>query len=218
LTKLSTTKSHTCLTDKSPSDTLFTPVTDEPENTLPWASGVAEEPPPGLRRRKIVKGYCIDSEEERSGESDCCLSEGESEEMKARDPWELSIPSDECQTTPHPDTVEILAYSHVPSTVSVIFPSLLPLTYATDNVSITSGASLASSTFDTLTYHRELREAQMDSDFDHILGRLLSEWYYTGASVSLPFYPQDIKTEAFWFTFLLAPFHYGVRTSTVWFV
>jgi hypothetical protein len=168
-------------------------VTDEPENTPPWASGVTEKPPSGLRRRKIIKGYCISSEEERSGESDCCLSEGETEETKACDSWEPSIPSDECPITPHLDTLDTLAYTDVPSTVSVIFPSLLPLTYVADNVSITSGASLASSAFDTLTYHRELREAQMDSDFDQILGRLLSEWYYTGASVSWPCCPPGPK-------------------------
>ncbi len=184
-------ESHTCLADKSPSDTLVTPVTDETENTLPWASGVFEEPPPGLRRRKIVKGYSIDSEVERSGESDCCLSEGETEGMNACDPWEPSVPSDEYPTNPHLDTLEIQTYTHVPPTVSVIFPSLLPLTNVTDTVSITSGTSLASSAFDTLTYHRELREAQVDSDFDRILHRLLSEWYYIGASVSWPFYPPE---------------------------
>lgn len=164
-------------------------MTDESENTAPWASGVSEEPPSSLRRRKIVKGYCIDSEEERSGESDYCFSEGETEDTKACDSWEPLIHSDECPITPNLDTLEIRAYTHVPPTVSVIFPSLLPLTYVADNVSITSGASLASSAFDTLTYHRELREAQMDSDFDLILGRLLSEWYYTGASVSRSSYP-----------------------------
>jgi len=170
--------------DKSPSDTLVTPVTDEPEDTPPWASGVSENPPSGLRRRKIVKGYCINSEEEeRSGESDCCLSEGETEETKASDFGEPLIPSDEYPVKPHLDTLEIRAYIHVPRTVSVIFPSVLPLTYVADNVSITSGASLASSAFDTLTYHRELREAQMDSDLDRILCRLLSEWYYIGASL-----------------------------------
>ena len=41
----------------------------------------------------------------------------------------------------------------------------------------------ASSTFDTLTYHRELREAQLDTDFNHILVQLRSEWYYTGTLV-----------------------------------
>jgi hypothetical protein len=136
-------------------------VTEEPENTPPWASGVFEELPPGLRRRKNTKGYCISSEEERSGESGCYLSEGETEETKVRGPWEPSISSDEYPTTPPLDSLEIRTYTHVPSTVSVILPSLLPLTYVTDNVSVASGASFASNAFDTLTYHRELREAQM---------------------------------------------------------
>lgn len=173
-------------------------MTDEPENTPPWASGVSEKPSSGLRRRKNVKGYCINSEEERSGESDCYLGEGDTEETKTSDSWEPSTPFDESPITPHLDTLEIRAHttSHVPSTISVIFPSLLPFTYVADNVSnvsISSGTSLASSAFDTLTYHRELREAQMDSDFDLILGRLLSEWYYTGASVSRPSYSQRPK-------------------------
>ena len=157
-------------------------MTDEPENTPPWASGVFEEPPSGLRLRKIDRGYCIDSGEECSGESDYCLSEGETEET-ACDPWGPSISPDEYPTTPRPDTLQIRTYSHVSPTVSVILPSLLPFTCVADNVSATSGASLASSAFDMLTYHRELREAQMDSDFDRILSKLLSEWYYTGASL-----------------------------------
>lgn len=191
-------------------------MTDEPESTPPWASSVSERPRSGLRRRKIVKGYCINSEEELSGESDYYVSEGETEETKGCDSWEPSIPSDECPITPHLDTLEIRAYTHAPSTVSVIFPSLLPLTYVSDNVSITSGTSLASSAFDTLTYHRELREAQMDSDFDQILGRLLSEWYYTGASVSRACYPP--RPKIYRLAFHLAPFHYRVSISAVWFV
>jgi len=168
-------------------------VTDEPENTPPWESGVSEELPAGLRRRKIAKGYCINSEEELSGESDCCRSEGETEETKPEGSWEPSISSDEYPMTPQLDTLEIRPYPNVPSTVSVILPSLLPLTYVADNASVTSGASLASSAFDTLTYHRELREAEMDSDFDRILVRLVSEWYYTGASVSRSFTFRDTK-------------------------
>ena len=161
-------------------------MTDEPEDTPPWASRDSKEPPSGLRQRKNVKGYCIDSEEEGSGESDCSLSEGETEETKTFDSWEPSIPFDECPVNPH---LDIRAYAHVPPTVSVIFPSLLPLTHVADNASIASGASLASSAFDTLTYHRELREAKVDSDFDGIRGRLFSEWNTTGASVSWPSHP-----------------------------
>jgi hypothetical protein len=52
-------------------------------------------------------------------------------------------------------------------------------------MSVSSSISLASSTFDTLTFHRELREAQLDSDFDRIIVKLAHEWYYVGASVSM---------------------------------
>lgn len=175
--------SHFYLADDSPSDTLFTPVTDGPEDARPWASAVAEETP-GLRRRKNVRGYYINSDEERSGESDCCFTEEETEESKTCKLWEPPMSCDK-QSTFQPDSLEIRTSIHTPITVSVIFPSLLPSSYVGDNVSVTSGASFASSTFDTLTYHRELREAQVDSDFDRVLARLISEWYYTGASVSM---------------------------------
>ncbi|KAI0299943.1 hypothetical protein BC826DRAFT_719646 [Russula brevipes] len=170
--------------DRSPSDSLVTPVTAEFEDTPPWASGVSEDPPPGLRRRKrSKKGYRIDSEEEEhSGESDCYLSEGEAEEAKACCPWDPPLSSDEAPTS-HPDSLEIRTYTHAPSAISIILPSLLPITYVTDNISVTSSASFASSAFDTLTYHRELREAQVDSDFDRVVAKLVSEWYYTGASL-----------------------------------
>jgi len=158
-------------------------VTDEPEDASPWASAVSEETP-GLRRRKNVRGYCINSDEECSGGSDRCFSEEGSEESKACSLWEQPISCDE-QLTLQLDSLEIRASTHAPTTVSIIFPSLLPSSYVSDNVSVASGASFASSTFDTLTYHRELREAQVDSDFDRILARLISEWYYTGASVSV---------------------------------
>lgn len=163
-------------------------MTDEPENKPPWSSAVSEERPLGLRRRKNIKGYCIYSDEGHSGESEYCLSEEETEDTNACNPWEppMSISSDE-PPSPHQDSLEIRTCSDAPSTVSIIFPSLLPLTYVADNVSIASGASFASTTFDTLTYHRELREAQVDSDVDRILARLISEWYYTGASVSVIF-------------------------------
>ena len=164
-------------------------MTNDLEDTPPWASAVSEDTPPGLRRRKNVKGYCINSEsdEELSGESDCCPSEDEKEEMKACSPWEPPVSSDEPPTL-YPDSLEIRTYTNAPSTVSIIFPSLLPLTYVSDNVSVASGASFASTAFDSLTYHRNLREAQVDSDFDRILARMITEWYYTGASVCVTFH------------------------------
>ncbi|KAI0246613.1 hypothetical protein BJV78DRAFT_123550 [Lactifluus subvellereus] len=150
---------------------VISSVTDDHENPPPWASAVSEEPPSGLRRRKVV-GYGINLEEERSSESDCCFSEGEVDDAETCDPWEPPISYDDDSLTIHS------GYTRTPSIISIILPSLLPQTHVTDNISI---ASL--SAFDTLTCHRELREARVDSDFDRILVRLISEWYYTGASL-----------------------------------
>ena len=166
-------------------------MTDDYENPPPWASAVSEEPPSGLRRRRKVTGYRINSDQERSGESDCCFSEGEVDDAKACDPWEPPMHYDDESSTIHSESFEIRKSTHTPSIISIILPSLLPQNYVTNNVSVASfasgasGASFASSAFDTLTYHRELREAQVDSDFDRIVARLISEWYYTGASVSM---------------------------------
>ncbi|KAI9432108.1 hypothetical protein H4582DRAFT_1128632 [Lactarius indigo] len=168
--------------DKDPSDTLVTPGLDECEDPPPWSSAISERPPPGLRRRKKLKGYCINSEEERSGESDYPFSGSEAEDTKAGDIWEPPIAYDESLDT-YPDSLEISTITSAPSTISIILPSLLPTSYVSDTISVTSGMSYASSTFDTLTYHRELREAQLDSDFDRILIKLVHEWYYTGASL-----------------------------------
>ncbi|KAI9432110.1 hypothetical protein H4582DRAFT_2084046 [Lactarius indigo] len=99
-------------------------------------------------------------------------SGSEAEDTKAGDIWELPIAYDESLDT-YPDSLEISTITSAPSTISIIFPSLLPASYFSDTISVTSGMSYASSTFDTLTYHRELREAQLDSDFDRILIKLL---------------------------------------------
>jgi hypothetical protein len=179
-----TPSSHVCEADKYPSDVPVTPETDDHEDPPPWASAVTEDLPTGPQRRK-VKGYCIGSEEERSGESDYYPSDGEVEDTKACNPWETSMPYGDESWTIHSDSLEISTYTHSPPVISTILPYLLPLTYVTDNVSVSSGTSFASNAFETLTYHRELREAQVDSDFDRILTRLLSEWYYTGASVNV---------------------------------
>ncbi|KAH9954068.1 hypothetical protein BJV74DRAFT_891843 [Russula compacta] len=114
-----------------PSDTLVSPVTDEPADTPPRASAVSEELPAGLRQRKKVQGYRINSEEERSGGSDYCFK---TEEMKPCGPWEPPIFSVE----PHAhlsDSLKIRACAQAPSTISIILPLSLPLTYATNKSS-----------------------------------------------------------------------------------
>jgi hypothetical protein len=72
------------------------------------------------------------------------------------------------------------------------FPSQYPLYFrqvtSLTIFSVSSGILFASSTFDELTYHRELREAQLDSDFDQVIVKLAHEWYFIGAPVSTDFF------------------------------
>ncbi|KAH9013663.1 hypothetical protein EDB84DRAFT_1444178 [Lactarius hengduanensis] len=118
----------------------------------------------GARKPKVT---CINSEEERSGESDYPLSGSEAEDTKA-DTWEPPIPHDESSDT-YPDSLEI---RQLPTHLQR-YPYFPP--YFRQVI-----------TFDTLTYHRELREAQatqLDSNFDRIHRKLIQEWYYIGASL-----------------------------------
>ncbi|KAH8997164.1 hypothetical protein EDB86DRAFT_930990 [Lactarius hatsudake] len=168
--------------DKDLSDSLVTSGTDdshsECEDPTPWPSALSEESPFGLRRRKNVKGYCINSEEEHSGESDYPFSSSEAEDTNA-DTWEPPTAHDESSDI-YPDSLEIRTIINAPSTISIV-SSLLSTSYVSDTISVMSGMSYASGTFDTLTYHRELREAQatqLDSNFDQIHRKLVQEWYY----------------------------------------
>ena len=171
---------------------MVTPTTDEREDPPPWASAISDELPSGLRRRKKVKGYCINSEDDRSGESDCPFSCSEAEDNQPCDTWEPPIPYDESLNT-YSDSLEIRTSTNGPSIISIILPSLLPTSYVSDNISVSSGISLASSTFDTLTFHRELREAHLDSDFERVIVKLAHEWYYVGASVSMTCLPREMQ-------------------------
>jgi hypothetical protein len=134
-------------------------MTDESEDPSPWASATSEEMPPSLRRRKKVEGYYINFEDHRSGEPDCPFSCSEAEGTQGGDAWERAIAPDELSNT-YP---EICATTNAPSTISSTLPSLLQTSCVSGNISVSSGMSFASGTFDTLTYHWELREVQLDS-------------------------------------------------------
>ncbi|KAN0136062.1 hypothetical protein V8E53_006223 [Lactarius tabidus] len=110
--------------DKDPSDTLDS-TTDESEDPPPRASAISDQLRPGLQRRKKVKGYCISSEDDHSGDSDC-------RSAAAR--------------------------------------------------------------------RKELREAQLDSDFDRVIVKLAHEWYYEGASRGLTSLLYSVDTSVFGFS------------------
>jgi hypothetical protein len=62
-----------------------------------------------------------------------------------------------------------------------IAPSLLPR--YTEQISVDNSLSLIDALVDSFSFYRELREANSDSEYEHILEKLKSEWYFVGASV-----------------------------------
>ncbi|KAI0312830.1 hypothetical protein OF83DRAFT_1086747 [Amylostereum chailletii] len=135
-----------------------------------------EDPPPEnvLRRRKRVKGFCVDSDDDALS---CYLSSGPSSPLSAK-------PSEHWPPLPDIPWYEDGVGFVLPTRPAIVCPpSVLPSAHLPDTASISSTVSLASSAFDTFTYYRELREACVDSDREALLKRLLHEWYYIGASL-----------------------------------
>ena len=62
-----------------------------------------------------------------------------------------------------------------------IAPSLLPR--YTDQISVDNSLSFIDALVDSFSSYRELREACSDSEYEHILEKIKSEWYFVGASV-----------------------------------
>ncbi|KAI9432111.1 hypothetical protein H4582DRAFT_2084047 [Lactarius indigo] len=195
------------------SDYSFSDSDSEVENTN--ASDIRE--PPIAYDQSLdtyPKGYAISS-----GESDYSDNDPEVENTNASDIREPPIAYDESSDTypnvsdireppiaydesldTYPDSLESPTNTNAPSTISVIFPSLLPTSYVSDtiDITVTSGISYVSNTFYTLTYYRELREAQvtqLDSDFDQILVKL--ELIHYPSCFPLP---RNIDTSVFGFS------------------
>jgi len=66
--------------------------------------------------------------------------------------------------------------------VVLIAPSLLPR--YTEQISVDNSLPFVDALVDFFSSYRELREACSDSEYDRILEKLKSEWYFVGASVS----------------------------------
>ncbi|KAJ8596562.1 hypothetical protein M405DRAFT_856328 [Rhizopogon salebrosus TDB-379] len=62
-----------------------------------------------------------------------------------------------------------------------IAPSLLPR--YTEQISVDNSLSFINALVDSFSFYRELREANSDSEYEHILEKLKSEWYFVGASL-----------------------------------
>lgn len=65
-----------------------------------------------------------------------------------------------------------------------IAPRVLPR--YVDQMSLAGSFTVAETALDYFAPYKELSEASEDSEFEKVLGRLLTEWYVVGASVSIP--------------------------------
>jgi hypothetical protein len=68
-----------------------------------------------------------------------------------------------------------------------VAPSLLPR--YTEQISVDNSLSFIDAIVDSFSPYRELREACSDSEFERILEKLNSEWYFVGASVRYAIVP-----------------------------
>jgi hypothetical protein len=62
-----------------------------------------------------------------------------------------------------------------------IAPSLLPR--YTEQTSMDNSLSFIDALVDSFSFYQELREAKSDSEYERILEKLKSEWYFVSASV-----------------------------------
>jgi hypothetical protein len=60
-------------------------------------------------------------------------------------------------------------------------PSLLPV--YTEQISVDNSLSFIDALVDSFSSYSELRGARSDSEYERILEKLTSEWYFVGASV-----------------------------------
>jgi len=149
----------------------FSNYSSEPEEELPEPSA------PGLRRRRrVIKGFAINSDDELSEyyiSDDCSPIDSKS----------AAWPS--CPGDDDAEDIIFIPPSSPPSPITIAFPNLLPLQRVgtTMSVASTSSLSMMSSAYDTFTYYRELREAQHDAELEILIARLVREWQYVGATL-----------------------------------
>ncbi|OSX66820.1 hypothetical protein POSPLADRAFT_1072046 [Postia placenta MAD-698-R-SB12] len=157
---------------ESPSETLVTPTVDGHEDTWPQEAEqtACADGHQLRRRRRRIKGYSLDSEAEdgNSSSSDSHIS----------------------QHANYPPTPEPYEYSHVgfdevesPQCTASSLGTPTPLPRYAERAVEDVTLSFAEAVVDSFAPYRELRHAELEADFDKVLGRLLTEWYVVGASL-----------------------------------
>ena len=77
-----------------------------------------------------------------------------------------------------------------------------------DQVSLAGSFTAAESVLDWFAPYKELSNAEDDAAYEKVLGRLLTEWYVMGGSVSISTYNAFLRT--FWSEFLLISLFFDV--------
>lgn len=157
------------------SETLVSPTVKE--SVEGWRNQVDSPPEDSshqLRRRR-VKGYVLNSDDEAgpsSRESSCPPT-----------PRDNYFPTLEDVHKQEKFEEDAICVEQSEGVWSLSAPMSLPR--YVDQISVQNTLSLAETIADMLGPYRDLQEATLDSDYEKILGRLLTEWYVVGASVSV---------------------------------
>ncbi|KAI0931091.1 hypothetical protein AcW2_000050 [Taiwanofungus camphoratus] len=155
------------------SETLVSPTVKE--SVEGWRNQVDSPPEDSshqLRRRR-VKGYVLNSDDEAgpsSRESSCPPT-----------PHDNYFPTLEDVHKQEKFEEDAICVEQSEGVWSLFAPMSLPR--YVDQISVQNTLSLAETIADMLGPYRDLQEATLDSDYEKILGRLLTEWYVVGASL-----------------------------------
>ncbi|KAJ7713459.1 hypothetical protein B0H14DRAFT_2644810 [Mycena olivaceomarginata] len=137
-------------------------------DTLPPPSIVEIRPPQPIRRRRRVRGYCINSDEEPDSFSE---TDDEDDDSKALldDP---SFINDEDEEPPAPIKISF-------NPMEWIAGSVLPQYTERIEVPPEPGPNFFERVISSFTVYSEMKHARCHDDFDRIFTRLQLEWTYT---------------------------------------
>lgn len=146
--------------------------------TLHSPSVVDEHPPQPIRRRRRVRGYCVNSDEEPES-----FSETDDDDTKPL----LGGPSfddDDYDEQVHPPAPIKISFNPV----GWIAASLLPQYTERIEVPPDPGLNFFERAISSFTVYNEMKQARCNDDFDRVFTRLQIEWSYTAGIVSLYLY------------------------------
>jgi len=141
---------------------------DETTNFPCSSSAITPPVSPDLPGIRIRRGYISDTDDDRP------LDE------------HVRLLNETYESSAFVDNDNLCAFG-LESNIFSVVPSLLPR--YTEQISVDNSLSFIDAIVDSFSPYRELREACSDSEFERILEKLNSEWYFFGASVRYAIVP-----------------------------